>query len=198
MNDEEKKKLKQLIVMTAAYYREALEDEIVKMYAADLEDLSFEKVSVAFLLYRRNARNRRSPLPADIRSTIAPPETDEDVARDAATRIIAAVGKRGYYWALGFVHGGITCWDGGDRTFPSFEAALTEEVGGVGARAVAKVGGWGAVHQMVSSSEVTVVAAQLRELALSIRRRVRAGTEPQLKGERMKQISPGIVLPIEQ
>jgi hypothetical protein len=96
MNVEEKAKVTQLLAVTAAYYRQKLEDEVLKMYAEDLIDLPFLSVSNAIANYRRNPKNRTMPLPAQVRDMLTPVVDPDAMAREIAGRCVQAITKFGW------------------------------------------------------------------------------------------------------
>lgn len=88
--------VKEVIALTAVYYGQQLPDPVLLMQADDLKDLPSEEVIKAYQTYRRNPKNVRMPLPAQIRA-IVQPEVDPDfAAREIADRIVGAVPKYGW------------------------------------------------------------------------------------------------------
>ncbi len=96
MTADEIKELKKGIFMTAKYYGRDLPGEVLSMMADDLADLGFSAVSNAYLVYRRNPKNKTMPLPAQIRDLIAPTVTPISSARAIVGRICEAIPKFGY------------------------------------------------------------------------------------------------------
>lgn len=90
--------VKEVIIMTAEYYRTTLSPQVLKMYADDLADLPEDKVVAAYRDYRRNPINRTNPLPAQIREMADPAAqvSIEVKAREIAARIIGAVPRYGH------------------------------------------------------------------------------------------------------
>lgn len=93
-----KSKLLEMIALTFAYYNHGqnVQNEVLKMYADDLADLPIEKCIEAYKVYRRNPKNTRFPLPANIREIINPTANTRDLAINAANRVILAVSKFGW------------------------------------------------------------------------------------------------------
>lgn len=96
MSAEEIKELKKGIAITASYYGRDLLPEAIQFMADDLADLPFEKVSQAYLKYRRDPKNRTMPLPAQIRAIADPVLTAEVESRDVIEKIKIAISKFGY------------------------------------------------------------------------------------------------------
>lgn len=96
MNEAEKKQVTQLFAITAAYYRAQLPDEVLKLYAEDLSELTYAEASAAIGAYRRDPKNRAMPLPAQL-IAIAKPATDPlAYGREVAGRCVKAIGLYGW------------------------------------------------------------------------------------------------------
>lgn len=93
-----KSKLLEIIALTYAYYNngQSVQNAVLAMYAEDLADLEIEDCITAYGTYRRNPKNTRFPLPANIREIISPTPDTRDLAINTATRIREAVGKFGW------------------------------------------------------------------------------------------------------
>lgn len=146
--------LKALIVATSAYYGQKLDPTVIAMYAEDLVDLPIEQVRDALLQIRRDPKITRFPLPAVIRDRIQPADTVEADARDAASRIVAAISRFG--------------WPNGERA--------RGYVGELGWLVVERQGGWQNLCQAVETDDIGILQAQWRELAVSLIKRAKAGT----------------------
>ena len=96
MNHSEITELKKGIILTAQYYGRELKDAVIGMMADDLSDLDFQKVSAAFLSYRRNPKNKFFPLPAQIRELVLPEVTAQAQARNEIDNIKKAIRDYGY------------------------------------------------------------------------------------------------------
>lgn len=94
-------KVKEIIVLTASYYRQTIDRAVLDMYADDLADLSTEAVLGAYTAYRKNPKNKTFPLPAQIREMIAPQQTPEAEAREVIDRIKIAIRDFGWADAMG-------------------------------------------------------------------------------------------------
>jgi hypothetical protein len=161
---QETARLAQSFALYAAYYRVKLDDEVLKMYAEDLSDLELMEVQEAMRLYRKNPKNRHMPLPAQIREMLEPQLDDDALARDAASRIVAAVSKFGW------------CNSSDAKAY----------IGELGWRVVDRHGGWLYVCENLGRSlDVGMFQAQARELAKTQIQFSRAGnldTPPALPG----------------
>lgn len=139
-----KQKLKETIILTAAYYNRDIKGEIVQMMAADLDDLDPGKCIAAYTQWRRNPANRAFPLPAQIRELVNPEEfiSPEAQAREIAARIVGAITKFG--------------WPNG--------AAAENYIGPVGWQAVQRAGGWNYLCQNVGVTlNPLTLQAQMRD-----------------------------------
>lgn len=144
------------ITLTFAYYSagRTLSDDVLKMYATDLADLPDEQVVLAYDQWRRSPKNRRFPLPADIRDLLQPETNPEDDAREAATRIITAV-----------------------RTYGHSNADMAREfIGELGWEVVRLSGGWFNLCASMPNSESRIYLAQFRDLAQSIHHKTKNGS----------------------
>ena len=123
MTADELKELKKGIAITASYFGRDLLPEAIQLMAEDLSDLPFEKISQAFLRYRRDPKNRAMPLPAQIRAIVDPKPDPESEGREIIERVVIAITKFGY---------------------TQFQAAM-EFIGPVGKRIADAHGGWTAL-----------------------------------------------------
>lgn len=97
MTDQDLSAIRKMFVMYVAYYRQPqLPDEVIHMYASDLSDLPLNAIQAAFEKYRKDPKNKTCPMPSQIRSLIQPEIDPEIEAREAASRIQAAVTKFGW------------------------------------------------------------------------------------------------------
>lgn len=153
MSPAEQQQLKALIVATALYYGQEIPDPALKLYVEDLADLPFAVVAEAIKQVRRDPKTTRFPLPAVIRDKIAPAETDELQAMEAAARIPEAVSRFG--------------WNnpGPARLF----------IGELGWVVVQRDGGWSNVCQVLNEDNLGTLKAQWRNLALGELKRARMG-----------------------
>lgn len=163
MSPEQRQQLKALIVATSLYYGQEIPDAVLGLYVEDLADLPFDAIVEAIRAVRRDPKTTRFPLPALIRDRIAPENTDEADAREAAARIISAISRYGY---------------------TNLDRARAY-IGSVGWRVVELQGGWTRLCEGVTSNQIPSLQAQLRDLAMGTLRRARLGIldqPPQLPG----------------
>jgi hypothetical protein len=154
MSPLEIQQLKALIVATAMYYGHALPDQVLALYLEDLADLPFAAVVDAIKEARRDPKTTRFPLPAVIRAKIAPVESDDDLAIEAVSRVVAAVSRYG--------------WCNSERA--------RDFVGELGWRVVEMEGGWKTVCETLTQDNIGTLRAQWRNLARSSITRGKAGT----------------------
>lgn len=153
MTDDEKKRLKKIIVGTGTVYGKEYTDGALLMIVDDLSDLAFDDVSEAYRKCRMDHMRRFAPLPAEIRHIVNPQENDEDEARDSAARIVAAVSRFG--WAN--------------------QLPAREFIGELGWMVVERQGGWATICGELTDQNIGMLQAQFRELAGSLRRRAKIG-----------------------
>lgn len=96
MNSEDRKALGRVILATAVYYGRQVSQDVLSMMIDDLSDLPINTVLSAYSAFRRDARNKFFPLPAQIREMITPQVDPESAARELAARITGAIPKFGY------------------------------------------------------------------------------------------------------
>lgn len=144
MNADELKVLTGTLAMYSAYYRVKFEDQVLKMYADDLADLSLTEVVEALKRYRKDPKNRQMPLPAQIRAIVSPEVDAESAAKEIAARVSGAVVKFG--WANA-------------KDAETF-------IGPIGWDIVRRYGGWMHICQNHGLNiDQTAFSAQVRELA---------------------------------
>jgi hypothetical protein len=144
MNNSEFGKLILEYAKLSAYYAQDLSDSVLKMYCDDLVDLDFSTVSTAMSSWRLNPKNNRMPLPAQIRQMVCPEIDQDSVAREIASRVIAAVSKFGY-------------------TDPN---GAKEYIGETGWEIVRRFGGWQYICENLGVTlDLTMLTAQVRDLA---------------------------------
>lgn len=171
MTQAELQELKAALVATALYYGETLPSQVIPIYAADLADLELMDCLTALQAYRRNARNRRRPLPADIRTLVQGDASSESRARDIAARLHGALVRYGMDWQNGYLCGGKKLYPGGGQEWSTWREAAVAELGGADALEVlTRIGGWSGYYQYANCAEPTIVAAQMRDLAASVGR----------------------------
>lgn len=154
MTPQETARLAATFAMYAAYYRLKLDDEVLRMYAEDLSDLELAPVLEALNAYRKNPKNRAMPLPAMVRDMLEPQLDDDTLAREAASRVLAAIPKFGYI--------------GGTQA--------REYIGELGWSVVERYGGWQRVCESVGVElDIGVFQAQVRDSAKAQAMLSRAG-----------------------
>lgn len=168
MTTNEVQNLKKILIVTAAYYGKELSDEVVRLQVGDLQDLDYDRVVRGFESFRRDPKNKFAPLPADIRALADPAESEVDVGRDTAVRLIAALAKHGADWARGYLAGGMRNFDGGGQRWLTWGEAAKAEIGEIGLAIVARYNGWSQFHSTYNYAQATSMQAQLRDLASSI------------------------------
>lgn len=176
MNPSERKEILRIYALTAAYYREKLQDEVLRMYVADLDDIPFQEIRRAFDLYRKNRINRRTPMPADLVAILNPESSPVDEGNQVAALLLKCVARKGYNWTMP----GSWKYDA-----PTFPEAVIKEVGTLGWAVIQDLGGWAAVCDYVQRSNPTTVVAQIRDLATAIAKRATRGDygkKPELPG----------------
>lgn len=143
-----------LVIAVSKYYRETLDDEVVALYVADLADIgTFEEISVAYDSYRRDPRNFRNPLPAQIRIIAQPNATERQEALDLARQMIATISRRGHVWNQTFKHDG----------HASLRDAVVAELGEVAWEVVERQGTWKSLCEESAQGNLGTFTAQLRD-----------------------------------
>ncbi len=99
MTQQERQQVGELMAIMSAYYGKDLRPQVLSLMLDDLDDLSGMAVMSALTAYRRDPKNRTFPVPAQLRSIVAPEMDPEAAAREIAARITAAIPKFG--WANG-------------------------------------------------------------------------------------------------
>ncbi len=170
MNHQDCQTIKILWVQLSAYYQLSLRNEVLEMYVEDLAGLSAETISNAMSMYRRDPKNTRMPLPAQIRAICEPPVDDDSLARESVSRIIKAIRKFGY---------------------PSHTEAR-EYIGELGWRIVERNGGWDVLCENLTEDQVGIFQAQARDLAkaqIQFSRAGRIDEAPALPGPKNVQMN---------
>lgn len=143
MNEHDLKKLKMLIVNVADYYSKELKPAVITMMAEDLREFEYENVEAAFSKYRKQDKNFRFPMPAQIREIILQKLDNSSNAREIAAKVLESVSKFGY----------------------TSGTEAREYIGEVGWRAVERFGGWLYICQNLGVTiQLTTFNAQIRDL----------------------------------
>lgn len=154
MTQPEKQQLKALLVAMSVYYGQQLPDAVIALHVEDLADLPYQKVTDAYAAARRDPRNTRLPLPAQIREIVAPKVSPDDEAREIAANIAKAIARIG-----------------------SHQSARAQEfLGPIGWRVVDLAGGWVRVCELLNDRTQTQLMAQWRDLAGSLLRRAKVAS----------------------
>lgn len=144
MTTTERIQVGETLLLTGKYYGREIAKETLSMMLDDLDDLDFSRVIAALAQYRRDAKNRMFPLPAQIRAMINPEVDADAAAKEIAARIAGAIVKFGYN--------------------NSSEAKFY--IGDIGWSVVQRFGGWTYLCQNHGSNiDPTAFMAQARELA---------------------------------
>jgi hypothetical protein len=140
--------LTKILLALAEYYERNLSPSQIAMYVEDLMCLEPEKLIESIKRYRNDPKNDRFPLPVKLKAMIGEAESPDDHARDASSRIVAAVSKYG--------------WN-------NLEQAKAY-IGDLGWEVVKRHGGWQTLCESLTYSNMGMLQAQWRELAASIQR----------------------------
>lgn len=150
-----KEALGEIIFALGEYYDKKLTATQIEMYVEDLMVLSPEQLTFAVRKYRTIPENHFFPLPAKLIALVTPKENTElDLGREVAGRIIQAVSKFGQY----------------------LHEEAKEFIGQVGWKVVERQGGWSNVCSELNNDNKGMLQAQMRDLAISIMRMGSNGT----------------------
>ena len=148
-----KNDLMKIVFALGEYYDKKLTQSQLEMYAEDLAVLTPNELSFAIRRYRADPANEFFPRPAKLVALARPEDSDLDVGRVVAARIMTAIGKFGW-------------------TQPEAAKAF---IGELGWSVVTLQGGW----QSICALDRDVLRGEqprLRDLAVSVSQRARAGT----------------------
>lgn len=95
-------RLKETILLTAAYYHQDISDAVLKMYVEDLSNFDVDLVINAYTTYRRDPKNIRMPLPSQIIGILSPRENLEYKVELLTEKVIAAIKSHQESWASGY------------------------------------------------------------------------------------------------
>lgn len=159
MNHEERNTIARRWMALAATHGKIFNKEAWTMMLDSVGDLPYERLKNALEGWLAGPKARTFPFPIDLREMIVPPVNDDDVAREAASRVIAAVTKFG--WAQ--------------------PGAAKEWVGELGWVGVVRAGGWQYICENLGRRELPhgMFQAQLRDICLTVWRRAKAGVHDQ-------------------
>lgn len=128
------------------------------------------------------ARRGRDAMPSamDLVEKIQPEVSEKGLATEVASRILAAISRRGHVWPQTYHYDG----------HATFSAALRAELGEVAEDVVLKMGGWVKVCEESGYVDSTILRAQIRELATNSIRRQALG---QLPGQLESRETPSLL-----
>lgn len=141
-------------IALAQIYGKEISPPALKIMLDAVADIPYAKIMSALSEWPKHSKNQRHPLPAEIRESVSPDETPEDIARNVAGRIVQAVSQFG--------------WNNVDRA-KSF-------IGELGWLVVRRQGGWGNICAELNERNRGMIQAQMRDLALTLYRAAQAGT----------------------
>lgn len=132
------------LVTMASMYGRQIDEALIAVWSNDLAGIEPEKIGQALIEYRRDPRNTRFPMPAQIRALIQPPAPNADeIAKEIAARVIGAVARFGW---------------------PNPNDARAH-IGEIGWRNIQKLGGWTFICENLGSTlQATAFQAQFRDL----------------------------------
>lgn len=177
MTQEQRNNLGQILAsMGVIYGRNDLTPPVLSMYLDDLEaaGLSFANAVIACTRYRRDKKNIRFPLPAQLIDAARPEFEPKTLATDIARRIDKACADHGWNWDQGFFHSFSPDSDQatfyfeantpeGPKSFWTFKEAVIAELGEIGWNAICARGGWTQIHQSSKEMPEGTFIAQLRD-----------------------------------
>ena len=137
---------KKIIIGLAEYYGEEMTESRLQIYAKAIGHLDLEDIQAAATDITRDASIKRLPLAGEIIERIKPRITREDEAKDAASRIFAAIRKFGW----------------------SNRESARAFIGELGWAVVERQGGWSHVCQTMRDRDIPIYQAQFRELAKTV------------------------------
>lgn len=189
MTQEQRDNLGQMLGVMAVYYgRTDINRPVISMYLDDLAaELTFDQAVEACTRYRRDKRNTRFPLPAQLIEAIKPEPAGRDLANIVTRKIDKALIDHGHRWHQGFFHD----YDenrqplcrfeantaDGKKVFWTWKEAVIAELGEIGWHAICSRGGWDALAQSQREMPEGTFVAQLRDQVESSISLARAGVD---------------------
>lgn len=137
-----------IIIALGEYYSRVLSENQIAMYVEDLIDLEPQQLIESIKKYRLDPKNEFFPLPVKLKAMIGQAQSPDDLSRDTASKIIAAVSKYG--------------WNNPERA--------RDYIGDLGWEIVKRQGGWMNLCESLTYDNQGIYQAQWRELATSIQR----------------------------
>lgn len=167
MTNDERKHVQKMLLALADLYGRQLSAPAVGLMSDALMDLDGKSVIEALNKYMRDPASRSFPMPGAIRAMIVPEVTGDQVALEAANRIVEAMGKYG--------------WTNPEKA--------REFMGEIAWEVVKRDGGWAALCERTNNDDLPILKAQWRELAKVVRiRQEQKPSVPFLEGSRQKQL----------
>lgn len=154
--------IKEAILDCADYYGVVLNPKVLTMYCADLCDLNPKIIISAYIQWRKDPKNTRMPLPAQIRATINPDLDDRKLSIEISRQIENAISKHGWNWEDGYFSPNGVYWESNNKIFFSFKEALLEELGPIGFAVITRMG-WLNLRNKANEMEPGTFHAQLRD-----------------------------------
>jgi hypothetical protein len=157
--------VKRELVAMSTIFEKPINEFTLAWYCGAFEDLDPSKVADALKQYSRTTKFRQLPTPMQIREMLSPQMNPDNEAREAAARIVQAVGKYGYMSGL----------------------EAKQFVGALGWRVVERMGGWAFLCENLGDGlQQGTFMAQARDLAKATLERAALGYD---------QIAPTISTP---
>lgn len=155
MTQEERKTIGRRWIAVASTHGKVFSNDAWSVMLNAVDDLPFERLKNALDNWLAGPKARTFPFPIDLREQIVPPVDDETVAREAASRVIAAVAKFG--WAQ--------------------PGAAREWIGELGWVGVVRAGGWQYICENLGRRELphAMFQAQLRDVCSAQIKLAKAG-----------------------
>lgn len=169
MSDQ--KAVKRILLALAEYFDKSLTESQLAMYSQDLSDLNAFEIERASVIYRKNPKNTRFPLPSALIAALHPEQDESTVAIDLATRLCALIEEKGYVWEFSNGNGVAPAY----APYPTFAEAVIGELGTVALEVVQRFGGWRRIHDAYYDSDRTAFMAQLRDRVAAILKLSRSG-----------------------
>lgn len=155
-------KLKEVIFLTAEYYNQPIRPEVILMFVEDFSGYRVEEVIKAYSQYRKNPKNTKAPLPAQIIALMNPEIDSKEIAIELSRKIDRVISKFGWNWQEGVFINGNIYFEGGGKYHWTFEEAVKAELGEVGLHIV-NSRGWTHLRNSANSMPEGTFIAQLRE-----------------------------------
>jgi hypothetical protein len=143
MNQSERNETIKALAVMADVYGRPISKAAISFMADALMDLDGQKVLRALCDYAKDPASRGFPLPGQVRAMVSPEVSKDQLATEAANKIVEAMGKFG--------------WTNPDKA-RAFMGELAWEV-------VVREGGWSNLCERTTNDDLPIMRAQWRELA---------------------------------